>query len=101
MRSMSDDPLKALQADIDARRLRFAPLPRDAYLVPEFVHEFSRRILGCEWETVGATDLSSALDFADMTREQLVARVRMNYGVDVDDIPGLNLWEVIRRCAGE
>jgi hypothetical protein len=75
-------------------------MPRDAYLVPEFVAEFSRRVLGCEWENVGASEWSSALDFTDAPRELLVARIRNNYGVDVDDIPDLNLWEVLRRCSG-
>jgi hypothetical protein len=97
---VSDPESKRLQADLAANRIQVAPMPRDAYLVPEFVQEFSRRVLGCEWADIGATEFSSALDFTDASRWLIVARIRNNYGVDVDDIPDLNLWEVLRRCSG-
>jgi len=37
-------------------RLKFAPPPKDAYFLPQFVKRFSREILGVEWS--GNTEMS-------------------------------------------
>lgn len=67
----------------------------------DFLDEFSERVLKKDWR-----DLSSAwrsrtpsLLSANDSEQEMAAEILELYGVDVSDLPGLPLWEVIRRCA--
>ena len=94
------DELRRLIDDIEAGRVTLAPLPRDAYFLREFVDSFAREILGTEWRQVGVTAESSVLDLMALPDEtKALALIKSVYGVDCSDIPGLNLWTVMRRCA--
>lgn len=67
----------------------------------EFLDDFSERILKQDWRDVLAladTRVASLLS-GDATDDDVVAAIQANYGTDVSDLPGLPLWEVIRRCA--
>ena len=66
-----------------------------------FLEDFSQRILHQCWSEVAVRthmSLPALLD-QDASEEDLVAAIESEYGVDVTDLPGLPLWEVIRRCA--
>jgi len=67
----------------------------------EFLESFSERILKQDWREVLASFDSSApsLIKGDDSDDDLVAAIQANYGADVSDLPGLPLWDVIRRCA--
>jgi hypothetical protein len=82
-------------------RVHFADPPKDAYLVPAFVEDFSRRILGMEWSDILFTsEESSVLDFDfEISHEDMVAKIKREYGVDCGDIKGLLLYQVMQRCA--
>ncbi len=67
----------------------------------EFLDDFSERILKQDWRDVLAladTRTPSLLRGDDAT-DDVVAAIQANYGADVSDLPGLPLWEVVRRCA--
>ena len=67
----------------------------------EFLDDFSNRILKQDWREFLASSpftLPSLLN-GDDSEDDLVAAIEANYGADVSDLPGLPLWEVIRRCA--
>ena len=67
----------------------------------EFLDDFSERILKQDWRDVLAhadSRIPSLLN-GDDSDDDLVAAIQANYGADVSDLPGLPLWEVIRRCA--
>jgi hypothetical protein len=68
----------------------------------EFLDEFSERILKQDWRDVmeHAHCRVPSLMYADESEDDLVAAIEANYGADVSDLPGLPMWEVIRRCAG-
>src|SRR5262245_41701978 len=66
-----------------------------------FLDQFSERILGKDWREVSAlaeTQSPSLLN-DDESEEEIVAEIHVQYGVDVSDLRGLPLWDVIRRCA--
>jgi hypothetical protein len=67
----------------------------------EFLESFSERILKRDWrEVLAAFDSSAPLLLkGDDSDDDLVAAIQANYGTDVSDLPGLPLWEVMRRCA--
>lgn len=67
----------------------------------EFLEDFSARILKQDWyDVAGRTHLRiPALLDHDESEEELVASIHTVYGADVSDLPGLPLWEVMRRCA--
>ena len=69
---------------------------------PSFpLDDFSERILKQDWREVLAhadTRIPSLLS-GDAVDDDVVAAIQANYGTDVSDLPGLPLWEVIRRCA--
>jgi len=82
--------------------VKFAPLPKDAYFLPEFVERFSREILGLEWSDIFfVSEESSVLDFTIGGVADTIAKIRQAYGVDCSDIVGLNLWAVMQRCADQ
>jgi len=65
-----------------------------------FLDDFSRRILGRDWREVCVSSrVPSLLDDEDAEEDEIVAAIDTTYGVDVSDLPGLPLWEVVRRCA--
>jgi len=58
--------------------------------------EFIQRVLGLEWAWI--SDESSLWDFhTDQTNEQLYAKIREVYGVDVSDIESAKLWAIFER----
>ena len=68
----------------------------------EFLDDFSERILKQDWRDVLACSpfRVPSLLFCEDSEADLVAAIEANYGADVSDLPGLPLWEVLRRCAG-
>lgn len=81
-------------------KIEFAPPPKDAHLLPDFVEEFSRKILGIEWdEILFVSDESSVLDFVDGSVAETVDLIQQAYGVHCGDIDDLNLWQVMHRCS--
>ncbi len=67
----------------------------------EFLDDFSERILKQDWREVLACSecrVPSLLS-GDDSDDDLIAAIQANYGADVSDLPGLPLWEVVRRCA--
>jgi len=66
----------------------------------DFLDDFSERILKHDWRDILESPfvIPSLLDGED-SEDDLVASVMANYGADVSDLPGLPLWEVVRRCA--
>lgn len=82
------------------KKIEFAPVLSVEAFPPAFVADFSRRILGLEWdEIVFVSDESSVMDFSQSGREETLATIQREYGVDCSDIKFLNLGEVLRRCA--
>jgi hypothetical protein len=68
----------------------------------EFLDDFSSRVLKRDWRAIleSADFTIPSLLGADDSEDDLVASIQANYGADVSDLPGLPLWEVLRRCAG-
>jgi hypothetical protein len=65
-----------------------------------FLDEFSERILGRDWRDVMASHSRSPTLLGGRDSEDEIATdIYALYGVDVSDLPGLPLWDVIRRCA--
>jgi hypothetical protein len=67
----------------------------------EFLDDFSERILKRDWRELSMASneaTPSLLDDED-SEEDLVAAIQSTYGADVSDLPGLPLWDVMRRCA--
>ena len=67
----------------------------------EFLDDFSERILKQDWREVLECSnfrVPSLLQAND-SEDELVAAIQTNYGADVSDLPGLPLWDVVRRCA--
>jgi hypothetical protein len=67
----------------------------------EFLDDFSERILKLDWREVLARAhfRVPSLLIAGDSEDDLVAAIQVNYGADVSDLPGLPLWDVLRRCA--
>ena len=66
----------------------------------EFLDEFSARILGRDWRDVlESHSRTPSLLTATQSEDEIVTDIYAVYGVDVSDLPGLPMWEVIRRCA--
>ena len=72
-----------------------------AEISTEFLDQFSERILKQDWRDVMACSHSRVptLLNGEDSEDDLVASIEENYGADVSDLPGLPLWEVVRRCA--
>ena len=67
----------------------------------DFLDDFSERVLKQDWREILAyseSPVPSLLD-ADESEDDLIAAILANYGADVSDLPGLPLWDVVRRCA--
>lgn len=66
----------------------------------EFLDEFSARILGRDWRDVlESHSRAPSLLLGHDSEDEIVTDIYAVYGVDVSDLPGLPLWEVVRRCA--
>ena len=66
----------------------------------EFLDEFSARILRRDWRDVLVShSRSPSLLVGNESEDEIVTDIYAVYGVDVSDLPGLPMWEVIRRCA--
>jgi hypothetical protein len=65
-----------------------------------FLEDFSERILKQQWSDVALrSHMKIPALVEDETEEDLADTIFFEYGADVSDLPGLPLWEVIRRCA--
>ena len=75
--------------------------PAHENFTSEFLEEFSIRILHQDWQDVAARShlRIPALIEGDESEQELADTIRFEYGADVTDLPGLPLWQVIRRCA--
>jgi hypothetical protein len=67
----------------------------------EFLDDFSARILKQDWRDVleGSGVRDPSLLGIEESEEDIIAAIEANYGADVSDLPGLPIWEVLRRCA--
>jgi hypothetical protein len=67
----------------------------------EFLDDFSARILKQDWRDVleGSGVRDPSLLGVEESEEDIIAAIEANYGADVSDLPGLPIWEVLRRCA--
>jgi hypothetical protein len=67
----------------------------------DFLEDFSARILKRDWREVMEDNRSRvpSLLGGEDSEDDLMAAIEANYGTDVSDLPGLPLWEVLRRCA--
>jgi len=66
-----------------------------------FLEEFSERILRQDWRDVATRShlrMGALVEFEE-SEDDLVAAIRVEYGADISDLPGLPFWEVVRRCA--
>lgn len=77
--------------------IEFAPRDRIAANLA-LTDEFISSILGLE--EVWISDESSLWDFSlGAPIEEYIAKIRSHYGIDVTDIPGANLAEILERIA--
>lgn len=67
----------------------------------DFLDEFSERVLRKDWRELSlARDACITTLLAGTVSEpEVAAEILEMYGVDVSDLPGLPLWDVVRRCA--
>jgi len=67
----------------------------------KFLDEFSERVLKKDWRDVSteAHYRVPSLLTGSESEDEMVAEIQELYGVDVSDLPGLPMWEVMRRCA--
>ena len=67
----------------------------------EFLDDFSERILKRDWRELSMSpyETTPSLLDDDDSEEDIVAAIRSAYGTDVSDLPGLPMWDVMRRCA--
>ena len=66
----------------------------------EFLDEFSARILRRDWRDVLVShSRSPSLLVGNESEDEIVTDIYAVYGVDVSDLPGLPMWELMRRCA--
>jgi hypothetical protein len=66
-----------------------------------FLEEFSERVLKQHWcDVAGRSHLriTALLSHGD-SEEDLAATIQNEYGADIQDLPRLPFWEVVRRCA--
>lgn len=67
----------------------------------DFLEDFSARILKQHWLDVATRthlNIPALLDHEE-SEDDLAETIEFEYGTDVSDLPGLPLWEVMRRCA--
>jgi len=81
--------------------LAFCMPAAHAEYTSEFLQQFSERVLNQDWRDLPLeTDLCAPTLVTDEVSEpEMAATILELYGVDVSDLPGLPLWDVVRRCA--
>ena len=67
----------------------------------DFLDDFSVRVLKRDWREVMEDNRSRTLSLlgSEDSEDDLMASIEANYGADVSDLPGLPMWEVLKRCA--
>jgi hypothetical protein len=72
-----------------------------AELSNDFLDDFSARVLKQDWRDVMVACRSRApsLLMGDVSEAEMIAEIDELYGVDVSDLDGLPLWDVVQRCA--
>lgn len=67
----------------------------------DFLDDFSMRVLKRDWREVMEDNRSRTLSLlgSEDSEDDLLASIEANYGTDVSDLPGLPMWEVLKRCA--
>jgi len=72
-----------------------------AELSNDFLDDFSARVLKQDWRDVMTHSRSRipSLLIGDISEEEVIAEIQEHYGVDVSDLDGLPLWDVVQRCA--
>ncbi len=94
--------LEELKQGLRDGSLAFCLPAAHAEFSTEFLDDFSQRILKRDWRDVSMASLSrvpTLLAAGDESEADLIEDVYCNYGVDVSDLEGLPLWDVVRRCA--
>jgi hypothetical protein len=93
--------LEELKEAIRDGTLTFCMPAAHAEFSSEFLEDFSQRVLKYDWRHVMECSDFRAPSLLNVTgeKDELVAAIDLNYGADVSDLPGLPLWEVLRRCA--
>ena len=81
--------------------LAFCMPAAHAEYTSEFLEQFSERVLNQDWRDLPLeTDAHvPSLVTDDVSEPEMVATNLELYHVDVSDLPGLPLWDVVRRCA--
>lgn len=81
--------------------LAFCMPAAHAEYTSEFLQQFSERVLNQDWRDLPLeTDARvPSLITEEVSEPEMVATILELYGVDVSDLPGLPLWDVVRRCA--
>lgn len=91
---------QAIQEAVEAGYIEFCDaLPVEEFN-PQWLADFSRRILDTEWDDLYfISDETSILDFNILAEPaSMLDAIYEVYKVDCSDIKGLNLLEVMRRC---
>jgi len=67
----------------------------------DFLDDFSARVLKQDWRDVMAHSRSRipSLLIGETSEAEVIAEIQEFYGVDVSDLEGLPLWDVVQRCA--
>ena len=67
----------------------------------DFLDDFSMRVLKRDWREVVEDNRLKipSLVGSEESEDDLLASIEANYGADVSDLPGLPMWEVLKRCA--
>ena len=81
--------------------LAFCMPAAHAEFTSAFLERFSEQVLNQDWRDLPLeTDARApSLVTDEVSEPEMVATILELYGVDVSDLPGLPLWDVVRRCA--
>jgi len=72
-----------------------------AELSNDFLDDFSARVLKQDWRDIMTASRSRppSLLICGASEQEMIAEIDEYYGVDVSDLEGLPLWDVVQRCA--
>jgi hypothetical protein len=93
--------LEEFRAGLRDGSILFCMPAAHADFTSDFLEHFSVRVLKQHWHDVADRaylKIPALVDDMD-AEEEVASTIRLEYGVDVEDLCGLSLWEVIRRCA--
>jgi hypothetical protein len=81
--------------------LAFCMPAAHAEYTSEFLQQFSERILNQDWRDLPLETPAHvpSLITEDVSSPEMAATILELYRVDVSELPGLPLWDVVRRCA--